>query len=285
MTGWHVERAALSAWVEGTSGSIAAASVEQHLVSCEQCRGAVADLVPIESIACDWDSVLAEVSAGGSMQVQHVLRRLGLRVGDAVVIGAAPVIRVAWAAALAVVLGFILLASMLGRDGGLFLFLALAPLTPVVGVAAAYGPATDPSYELVVAAPYRITRLVLLRSVAVLLTAVPIMAAAGLLLPWQGVGAVAWVVPSLAFTVVVLGASAWVDPSAAAAIVAAGWIAALIASAHFGDVLAVLAPSALLAYGGVMLAGALLLTMRAASPEDAWRPHGTWTSIRTGRRR
>jgi hypothetical protein len=283
MTGWHIDEAVLEAWVEGRSGSLAGASVEQHLVRCEQCRSAVAGLVPLESVPGDWDRVLAAVSVGRSGQVEQALRRLGLRVGDAVVIGAAPVLRVAWAAALGLVLGFILLASMLGQDGGRAVFLMLAPLLPVAGVAAAYGPSTDPSYELVVSAPYRMIRLVLLRTASVLVTAMPILVAAGLLLPWRGTDAVAWVLPSLAFTVAVLGASVWVDPSAAAASVAIGWICAVAASARYGDILTVLAPVALAGYAALMLAGALLLTVRAASPEDAWRLPDNWSLTRTGR--
>lgn len=285
MTGWHVDPAALSAWVEGTSGSIAGASVEQHLVRCEECRNAVAGLVPIEGVPGDWDQVLAQVSAGRSGRVERGLTRLGLQVGDAVVIAATPVLRVAWAAALAVVLGFILLASMLGHDGGRALFLVVAPLLPVVGVAAAYGPSTDPSYELVVGAPYRMMRLILLRTAAVLVTAMPVMTAAGFLLPWRGVVAVAWLLPSLAFTVAVLGASVWVDPSAAAGAIAVGWICAVAVSAHYGSLLTVLAPSALLGYGVLVLAGVLVLGVRAASPEDAWRPSAIRSLVRTGRER
>jgi hypothetical protein len=283
VNGWHIDEAALSAWVEGTSGSIVAASVEQHLVRCEQCRNAVAGLVPVESVPGDWDHVLAEVSAGRSGRAEHALRRLGLGVGDAVVIGAAPVLRVAWVAALGLVLGFILLASLLGHDGGRAVFLLVAPLLPVAGVAAAYGPSTDPSYELVVSVPYRMIRLVLLRTVSVLVTSMPIMVAAGLLLPWQGSDAVAWVLPSLAFTVAVLGSSVWVDPSAAAGAVAIGWVGAVAASARYGDILTVLAPAALVGYAALMLAGALLLTVRAASPKDAWRLPDNWSLTRAGR--
>jgi anti-sigma factor RsiW len=152
MTTWHVDDSSLGAWVEGTSGPITSASIEQHLVQCEQCRAAVADLVRIDEVPGAWDNVLAEV-AGGAGLVERVLVRLGLRSGDAVVVGAAPVLRIAWAAGLAAVLGFILVASMAGHDRGLALFLALAPLMPVAGVAAAYGPSADPSYELALAAP------------------------------------------------------------------------------------------------------------------------------------
>jgi hypothetical protein len=280
MTTWHVDASTLGAWVEGTAGPITSASIEQHLVRCEQCRAAVAGLVPVEDVPGAWDDVLAEV-AGGAGLLERVLVRLGLETGDAVVVGAAPVLRIAWAAGLAAVLGFILVASLAGHDRGLAVFLALAPLMPVAGVAAAYGPSADPSYELVVAAPYRMIRLVLLRSAAVLLTAVPITVAAGLLLPLDGATAVAWMLPSLAFTLVVLGAGSWVDPWAAAVAVGAGWVAAVAVSARYGNVLAVVAPTALVGYVVLIVAGVLILAL--ATP--AWRLDGQWSPMQQERER
>jgi hypothetical protein len=279
-TTWHVDASTLGAWVEGTSGPITSASIEQHLVQCAQCRAAVAGLVRIEDVPGSWDDVLAEVSGAAGL-VERVLIRLGLRAGDAVVVGAAPVLRIAWSAGLAAVLGFILVASLVGDDHARALFLALAPLLPVAGVAAAYGPSVDPSYELGLAAPYRMIRLVLLRSAAVLLAAVPITVAAGLLLPLDGATGVLWVLPALAFTLVVLGAGSWVDPWTAAVAVGTGWVTAVAVSARLGDVLAVLAPFALVGYVVLIVAGALVLALGT----PAWRLDGQWSPMQPGRER
>jgi hypothetical protein len=280
MNTWHVDASTLGAWVEGTSGPITSASIEQHLVQCAQCRAAVAGLVRIEDVPGSWDDVLAEVSGGAGL-VERVLVRLGLRAGDAVVVGAAPVLRIAWSAGLAAVLSFILVASLVGDDHAQTLFLALAPLLPVAGVAAAYGPSVDPSYELGLAAPYRMIRLVLLRSAAVLLAAVPITLAAGLLLPLDGATGVAWVLPALAFTILVLGAGSWVDPWTAAVAVGTGWVTAVALSARLGDVLAVLAPFALVGYVVLIVAGALVLVLGT----PAWRLDGQWSPMQPGRER
>ena len=145
MTRWHVDPSTLGAWVEGTSGPVTSASIEQHLVQCAQCRAAVAGLLPIADVPGSFDAVLAQVSGGAGL-VERILVRFGLKAGDAVVVGAAPVLRIAWSAGLAAVLGFILVASLVGHDRSQALFLALAPLLPVAGVAAGYGPAVDPSY-------------------------------------------------------------------------------------------------------------------------------------------
>jgi hypothetical protein len=280
MNTWHVDESMLGAWVEGTSGPVASASIEQHLVQCPRCRAAVAGLVRIEDVPGSWDDVLAEV-AGGVGLLERVLVILGLRAGDAVVVVAAPVFRIAWTAGLAAVLAFISVASMIGDDHGQALFLALAPLMPVAGVAAAYGPSADPSYELGLAAPYRMIRLVLLRSAAVLLAAVPITVAAAFLLPLHGATGVAWVLPALAFTIIVLGAGSWIDPWAAAVGVGAMWVSAVAVSARLGDVLAVLAPSAVIGYLAIIVAGALILALGT----PAWRLDGKWSSIQPGRER
>ena len=59
----------------------------------------------------------------------------------------------------------------------------VAPLIPVAGVAVAYGPASDPSYEAVLASPYAMVRLVSAADLSVLVTSVPLVVGAGLLLP------------------------------------------------------------------------------------------------------
>ena len=107
------------------------------------------------------------------------------------------------------------------------LFLLIAPLAPMVGVAAAYGPESDPTHELATAAPYSKPRLVLLRAAAVLAASLPITVAVGLLLPIPTWLAAAWLLPALGFIAVVLAAGTWVDPVYAAAALAVGWVSAV----------------------------------------------------------
>ena len=57
------------------------------------------------------------------------------------------------------------------------MFLALAPLAPVAGVAITFGPGADPSFELTVASPISTVRLLLLRAAAVLATTLVLAAA------------------------------------------------------------------------------------------------------------
>jgi hypothetical protein len=186
------------------------------------------------------------------------------------VITSAVTLRVAWLFGVIAVLLFSVVAASFGQYGGISLFVLLAPLVPVAGVAAAYGPSVDPSYEAVLAAPYAMVRLVLLRTASVLVTSVPLVVVAGLLLPTSPVVAAVWLLPAAGFIVLVLSASIWVDPAHAAAAVAVGWVVAVGWAARTGDPLAVFAPAYLVAYVALIaVAGLILLNRVHAAP--AWR--------------
>ena len=83
---------------------------------------------------------------------------------------------------------------LVGR-GALAPFLLVAPLVPVLGVAAAYAPNEDPLESLVVTAPYGRTRLILLRTLGVLVSVLPFAIGAGLFVPGPVWVAVAWLGP------------------------------------------------------------------------------------------
>jgi hypothetical protein len=77
------------------------------------------------------------------------------------------------------------------------LVLLLAPVAPLLGVAAAWSRGLDPAYELVVSSPRAGLDLVLWRTLAVLAVVVPVLAAAGWL---AGESPALWLLPCLAFT-------------------------------------------------------------------------------------
>ena len=70
------------------------------------------------------------------------------------------------------------------------MFLTVAPLVPVLAVATAFGPEAGPALEQESAAPYPLARLLLLRTGAVLLAALPVVLVGQLVFP----EAAAWVV-------------------------------------------------------------------------------------------
>jgi hypothetical protein len=263
MTTWHTSGTALRAWVDGTCGPVLGASVEQHVLRCAECRAQVADLVPAAPLAAGWEAVLATVEVPRASILERWLRRAGLSPADAVIMATAPRVLVAWFACLLGLLGFTFVARDVGgQDGALVAFLLVAPLLPVGGVALAYGPAADPSYEVVLASPYRMFRLILLRSAFVLATALPIIGGVGLLLPISTTAAVAWLLPALGFTVTVLGVGTWIRAEYAAIAIAAAWFAAVTWSVRADDPLALVAPLSMLAYAVVLLVGAAVLAGR-----------------------
>jgi hypothetical protein len=193
---------------------------------------------------------------------------------DSKVASSAPTLRAAWLLGTMGVLLFVFVTAALAHDGGLGLFLMVAPLIPVAGVAAAYGPSSDPSYETVVAAPFAMVRLILLRTLSVLVTSVPLVVITGLLLPMSPLVAVAWLLPAAGFIAVVLTASNWVDPSYAATAVGVGWVAFVFWAVRIDDhPLAVFEPLAIGAYVVLLVVAILALLYRLFGSTPSWRLH------------
>ena len=258
---WHADEESLRRWVDGDVGPLLGASVEQHLVRCVACRSAVAQMVATPTLDAAWDKVLDEIELPKPGVVERVLVRLGFKPSEALLVAAAPAMRLSWLGGLTTALLFVLVAATFGGPKGVSLFLFIAPLVPVVGVAAAYGPSADPSYEAAAATPYPMFRLVLVRTVAVLATSIPVVLAASLLPVGDQVSA-AWLLPAVGFVAVVLLASTWVDPAYAAAAVALAWVIAVGSSARAGEPLDVLEPGALVAYAVLTVTALLVLTVR-----------------------
>ncbi|MFD9505313.1 cupin domain-containing protein [Streptomyces mirabilis] len=162
-------------------------------------------------------------------------RAVGGRLGR-ILWAAGPALRGAWAAAVALVaVGALALAYGGGFVGTRPLLLAVAPLVPVAGVALSYGRHADPLHEIVATSPSGGLRLVLMRTAAVLAVSVPLLTAAGLLLPAtdprlpQAPAAAAWLLPGLALTLATLALSGYVGCRTASAVVGGGWLLALAA--------------------------------------------------------
>jgi len=268
---WHVDDSLLRSWVDGTAGPVLSVSVEQHMLHCAHCRTEVASLVPPTNLEPVWESVLAAVELPRLGFAQRLLARLGFSPSDSMVIASAVTLRVAWLTGMIGVLSFVVLAGLLAHDGGVVLFLVAAPLLPVASVAAAYGPASDPSYEAVHVTPYPMMRLVLLRTVSVLVTSVPLVVGAGLLLPTSAIVAVAWLMPAIGFIAVVLTASAWVNPDHAATAVGIGWVAAVMWAIHSGDPFIVFDPAAIVVYVLLFTVASTTLLVHLLGKTPSWR--------------
>ena len=223
---WHLDAGVARRYAEGRTDLPLGASIEAHLIVCPGCRESIGSLVPAGRLDGIWDGVVAGLDAPRPRLVELLLTRLGLGEDAAHLIATTPSLRVSWLSSLVLVSAFAAVAAAQG-DRGVLVFLTAAPLLPVAGVAAAYAGVLDPLRRVTEATPYPKFRLLLLRTVAVLVTSVGLAAVAGFAVLGTGWRAAAWLLPALAMVATTLALCARFRPVRAAAAVAAGWVAAV----------------------------------------------------------
>ena len=224
---WHVEPDLLSAYAGGAVDTAHAFSVEAHLAECEDCRTALRPLTDADRLDAVWLDIGDRLDAPRAGPVEALLRRAGVPEHVARLLAATPSLTLSWLAGVALSLAFATYAAHHGQRGVL-LFLCLAALVPVAGVAAAFGPALDPTYEVGLATPMSTVRLLLLRCVAVLSTSALLAGAGALALPGVGWTAAGWVLPSLALTASSVALATYMVPAAAVTAVGVTWIGAAV---------------------------------------------------------
>ena len=228
----HIDEQLLIGYCELSVTAATAAAVEAHLMSCASCRAKLADLstsVPdgLVNQQSVWDGVLERVDRPTRSITERLLGVLQVRPDTAKLLATTPALRLAWLAAVVFVAAFAVAAARMDGDGP-WLLLVLAPLLPVAGVATAYGPALDPTYEIGLAAPLSGLRLTLLRTLAVIATTLPLLAVATLVAPGGGWVVFGWVLPSFALVAVTLALSTAISPERAGVVVGVGWFVALV---------------------------------------------------------
>ncbi|GAB1818532.1 zf-HC2 domain-containing protein [Herbidospora sp. RD11066] len=224
MNGWHVPDDLRAAYLSGDLPEPTAMSVEAHVESCPACQVAFpADEPWLEA---SWAAIADIVDRPRPRPLTRFLTALGVREHVAVLLSATPGLTRSWLLAVAAALGFAVFAAHTA-DRSMIVFLAVAPVLPLLGIAAAYGARVDPLYELTGAAPIRRTRVLLLRALTVLVAAVVITGAATPALP--GFTA-AWLLPALALAGAALALGTWIAPHRASALLAAGWLVAVLSA-------------------------------------------------------
>ena len=198
---WHVPPELLVTFHDGSIGPIDAASVEAHLVSCDRCRHAVADVRASRPDASARADVMWERIAD---QVDRPSRRLAERGTWAAVTLGTPALRLAAAAAVLLVAVVPLVLDNVSERLAVAVFVTLAPLVPLGGVLAAFRPAVDPAGELSLATPLATLRLVLLRALVVTAAAVPLGVLVAFVLPASAPLLLGWVLPGLALATVAM---------------------------------------------------------------------------------
>ena len=183
------------------------------------------------------DAVLGEISAPPRSRLERALLALRVPEPTARLVAATPVLRTAWLVAVGVALLFASVAAKETWQAGdqLAIFLALAPIVPVAGVAMAYGPQSDRTYEVAVAAPMSGMRLLLLRTATVLAAAGALSLLAVLAAPTAGWLRLAWLLPGAATTSVTLAAATRTSLRRAAGVVSVVWLCVVIVGAQAAD--------------------------------------------------
>ena len=228
----HIDEQLLIGYCELSVTAATAAAIEAHLMTCASCRAGLADVATLADVGPSnqqsvWDGVLERVDRPTRSITERLLGVMRVRPDTAKLLATTPALRLAWLAAVVLVAVFAVAAGRMDGDGP-WLLLVIAPLLPVAGVATAYGPALDPTYEIGVAAPVSGLRLTLLRTLAVIATTLPLLAVATLVAPGGGWVVFGWVLPSFALVAITLALSTAISPERAGIVVGVGWLVALI---------------------------------------------------------
>ncbi|WP_405892671.1 zf-HC2 domain-containing protein [Streptomyces sp. NBC_00104] len=203
-------------------------ALEAHLEGCPVCRdrlsAATATAPAVAAlVATVWSDLEPRLAATPTMPRR---RRRSARLSRWLTPTMAP-----W---LAMVMSVTLLALLLDLadsgtgygSGQVSLVLLLAPVLPVLGVAASWSRGLDPAYELTASVPRAGLPLVLRRTASVLAVVVPALLAGG----WvTGVTTAQWLLPCLAFTSTTLALGGVVGVTRAAVALVVVWAAVVVA--------------------------------------------------------
>ncbi len=150
---WHLDETTLRAYVDGHPLSVVGASVESHLARVPRLPGAPrrADVARDRRPGLDRDPRARRGAAAQRRRAGDP--PVGISIEVARLLVAVPAFRGAWLLGLFVVTLFAGLAALFAGEYGLTLFLIVAPLAPVAGVAASFGGDADPCHELVTVTP------------------------------------------------------------------------------------------------------------------------------------
>lgn len=226
---WHVAEDDLRAYARGELAAPMLWSADTHLLACARCRAQLGEVSDPVALDAGWERLDAELDVPRPGFMESLLVRMGVADHTARLLAATPVLRRSWLGAVVAVLVItVIVANSVRTDESPAMFLALAPLLPLAGVALSYGPVLDPTYEMAVVSPTHGFRLLLIRTVPVLAVALALNGLATLALPSYGLRALAWLLPALALTTTGLALTPRLGPVLAPGLVGGTWIALLV---------------------------------------------------------
>jgi hypothetical protein len=259
---WHAEPEQIAAYARGDVDAAGSFSLEAHLAACPDCQALAAHAVGTPRLELMWDAIEDRLDAPRRGPVEAALARLGVPEHVARLLAATPSLTASWLLAVALTLA-VAAVGVHQDERGLVLFLCLAALFPLAGVAASFGAGIDPTYEIGLAAPLSSMRLLLLRTVAVVAVTLAIVGVAAVALPGVGWTAAAWLLPALGLALTALAVATYVSPLTACAAVAAVWLGAVVVAAvGTDDRLAAFGGAAQVTFAVLIAAAAALLAHR-----------------------
>jgi hypothetical protein len=221
VTTWHAHPNDLAAYVAGDDDPVLAASVETHLLRCEECRATLAraSRPPEASQRTDTERRWANLAAVVDTPRSAPFARLGI---------ATRPLRAAWLLAALLVLLVPGVPAVVTGHGLPTLLLALAPIAPSIAVVLAYRTGADPAGEMSLAAPVAGLRIVSVRALLVGLGVAPLGVAAALALHLPLAVALGWLLPGLALSsLVLLAGTTRLDPALVAGVLGVAWALAV----------------------------------------------------------
>lgn len=212
-------------------------------------------------LAANLAAVQAEVAAPKLRLVGRVMRRLGVDDVTVSLVTATPGLRRSWLIAVTIALVFALqAASGSGGEGvdRLVVFLTMAPLVPLLGVALAFGRGVDPTHDIVVAAPMEGHRVFLVRTLTVLTSSTALLLVAALFTPERGPARIAWLLPALAVTAATMALATRITVRRAALTVGGAWLAVIVTVDRAADASTAFGPATQVASAIVAIAATIL---------------------------
>jgi len=198
-------------------------------------------------LAANFAAIEAEIDAPAPGRLARLLMRLGVGEATVPLVTATPALRRSFVISVVVAVFFALSAATnnTAADGAdrIVVFLTLAPIIPLAGVALAFGPRVDPTHEVALAAPIDGFRLFLIRAVTVVGASTVVLLIASMLVPAGGSHRVAWLLPALAAVSMTMALSTRFDPRMAAGVVAVAWVTLVTISVSATDTASTFGPT------------------------------------------
>ena len=215
-----------------------------------------------ERLEANWLAIDAALDVPAASRLERTLTRIGVPEPTARLLLSAPTLRRSWWIAVGIAM-FVALAVDGNNASSAAGFVLLAPLVPLAGVAMAYGPASDPSYEAGLATPMSGMRLLLVRALGVLSVTAPFVALTGLALRSASWLAVAWLLPGIALALITIALGTRWSLRRSAALAGGLWMLTILtANARMDTIERLLGPGGQLLAVSFSGAAALVIYLR-----------------------